>query len=162
MFINECFLTLDTCDSKATVCHQIRWLWPWQGRESRLHFFWDLSMRFPLCCGSYLQKRSNPVKRTHFLICLWGHFSYLDNSSHSDVTRGSRWTNGLFCDAPGPPCTQPGGLSGALAGIHSWNSLCTLYPAVQRLTNSKDEVRPVFHGFIKKRKEEFTSDCAQL
>lgn len=62
----------------------------------------------------------------------------------------------------GPPCVQPGGLSGAAAGIHSWNSLCALYPAVQRLTNSKDEVRPVFHGFVKKRKEEFTSDCAQL
>lgn len=75
-------------------------------------------MRFPLCCGSYLQKRSNPVKRTHFLICLWGHFSYLDDSSRSDVTRGSRWTNGLFCDAPGAPvCAAWGTLRGC-----GWNS----------------------------------------
>lgn len=48
---------------------------------------------------------------------------------------------------------QPGGLSQPAAGIHSWNSLCTLHPAVQQLTISKDEVGLAFHHlFIKGRK----------
>lgn len=52
-----------------------------------------------------------------------------------------------------PVTVQPGGLSQTAAEIQRWNSLCTLCPAVQQLTVSKDEVRLVFqHLFIKGRK----------
>lgn len=152
MFIKECFLTLDICESKAIKLDDFN-----LGEDGRAGYvsseIW--ACVFPLCCRSYLQKRSNPVKRTHFLIWLWGHFSCLDNSSRSNVTRGSRWNNGLFCDGPRAPVRAAWWI---LRGRGRKSQLeFTLHPAVQQLTNSKDQ----FHRFIKKKKEEFTSDCAQ-